>query len=702
MKLDLLIILTLLFGICMPGHAKKVEIKEARAVGKNFFYQRINLHQDIPYDSLAVVQEFAEENKGLPLYYIFNFNSNGFIIVSADDAVYPIIAYSFETYYSTNNPSPEFTFWMKHYKDQILDAKEKDLQPDSEITATWAQLSRLDAPPLPGRLDILEVQPLISDTWDQDFPYNAMCPEDPNGSGGHVLVGCVATAMSMIMHYWRYPMTGQGYHCDTPEPSYGPQCASFGTTTYEWNGMVNDPAEACDPVALLSWHAGISLDMHYGPFQSNSAEYRVSGALVNYFKYDTTVQWLQKNDYMPTAWNDLLTAELDAGRPIEYGGESQTEGHAWICDGYQGADFFHMNMGWGGASNGYYYLDDIGGFNFNQNATIHIQPDPAYYPAYCMGEIKDTAYDSGSIEDGSGPVNNYVNNSSCSWLIGPEDSVQTITLSFMRFATDTADLVNIYDGATTSSPLLGTYSGSLLPPDISSTGGKMLVTFISNSATTSQGFLAEYQCELDSFCNGTTILEDPSGNFGDGSERFNYRNASTCKWKIMPAGASSVTLMFNDFKTEQNKDIVKIYDLGSNTLLAAYSGDSDTLPEPVTASSGKMLVLFQTNNSARDAGWEASYSITVGTNDYEANEEIKIYPNPGTDKLTIEMPGPGSYTSGIVSIYGMIGQELIHQQLTGWKVEINISFLPAGIYFVRLMNMEKIAPIVIGIGKFIK
>jgi hypothetical protein len=736
MKKYILLLLILLPGIFISAHAKKVEMRDAKIAGTNFYYHRINLHQNIPFRSLAITGEFTEKANGTPMYYIFNFNNKGFIIMAADDAVFPVIGYSFETSYTKENPSPEFTFWMEHYKDQVRDAIERGLQPNAEIIAAWAQLSQSDTTQLPdliyfrgseqqefnsddptptplpfggrgrGRsykaLKVLDVQPLLTDTWNQVGPYNAMCPEDPAGSGNHVLVGCVATAMSMIMHYWRYPATGQGSHCISPEPSYGPQCADFGSTTYDWNGMTHSPSETCDPVALLSWHTGISLDMHYGLDVSTAQYYKVKPALINYFKYASTIQYLLKINYSTTSWNDLLKVDLDAGMPIEYGGNGTSSiGHAWVCDGYQGPDFFHMNWGWGGSFNGYFYLNDLnpGGNNFNnnQNATVHIQPDPAYYPAYCAGQVADTVYAFGSIEDGSGPVANYEANSSCSWLFGLDDSVQSVNLTFLRFSTDPADEVKIYDGSTTSSPLLGTFSGSSIPPEISSTGNRMLVTFASGSSISAPGFLAEYNSTFIPFCSGTTILSEPSGDFGDGSGRYMYRNSTTCKWKIMPENAESVTLTFNHFKTEQDKDFVQIFDIGSNTLLATYSGDYASPPGPVTAPSGKMSVIFNTNGSVRDAGWDASYSITVGTNNQKVLKELIIYPNPADQSITLEVPGLSGNPAGSVIVYGTAGQEVIHQAIDNVKVEIDVSSLPRGIYFIRFMNDEKTES-----GKFIK
>src|ERR1035437_9512597 len=146
MKKNLTLCLFLMMGIGISLHAKKVEISEAKVVGKNFFYQRINLHHNIPYGSLAIVGEFTEKKNGIPLYYLFNLNSNGYIIIAADDAVFPVIGYSFETSFTKENPSPEFMFWMEHYKDQISEVIKRNLHPDAEIRAAWVELSRADTP----------------------------------------------------------------------------------------------------------------------------------------------------------------------------------------------------------------------------------------------------------------------------------------------------------------------------------------------------------------------------------------------------------------------------------------------------------------------------------------------------------------------------------------------------------------------------
>ena len=82
------------------------------------------------------------------------------------------------------------------------------------------------------------------------------------------------------------------------------------------------------------------------------------------------------------------------------------------------------------------------------------------YPYFCTGEHQVLANDFGSIEDGSGPVANYQANATCSWLIAPDDSINKITLDFIRFDLGAGDVVTVYDGPTTSSTILGTYTGT--------------------------------------------------------------------------------------------------------------------------------------------------------------------------------------------------------------------------------------------------
>ncbi|MEX0812051.1 MAG: CUB domain-containing protein [Chitinophagales bacterium] len=111
---------------------------------------------------------------------------------------------------------------------------------------------------------------------------------------------------------------------------------------------------------------------------------------------------------------------------------------------------------------------------------------------YCSGTTTLTNC-SGSFNDGSGG-SNYLNNTDCSWLIQPSGA-NSITLNFSSFNTESCcDYVEVYDGATTSAPSIGYFSGSSIPPSVTSSGGSMLVRFTTDASITESGWSANYSC----------------------------------------------------------------------------------------------------------------------------------------------------------------------------------------------------------------
>ena len=85
MRKSLLLFLMIFIGFTLSVFAKKVELNDAKLVGKNFFYERINRNNNVPFTSILITGEFVEKVNGLPVYYIFNFKDKGFIIIAADD-----------------------------------------------------------------------------------------------------------------------------------------------------------------------------------------------------------------------------------------------------------------------------------------------------------------------------------------------------------------------------------------------------------------------------------------------------------------------------------------------------------------------------------------------------------------------------------------------------------------------------------------
>jgi hypothetical protein len=98
---------------------------------------------------------------------------------------------------------------------------------------------------------------------------------------------------------------------------------------------------------------------------------------------------------------------------------------------------------------------------------------------------------SGEISDNS-CGGNYGNDVDCQKLIQPVGA-EFVELTFTEFDLESGyDYVRVYDGSTTSDPILGEFSGSAIPGTITSTGSSLLVHFTSDYSVTAAGWSAVY------------------------------------------------------------------------------------------------------------------------------------------------------------------------------------------------------------------
>jgi len=667
----------------------------ARTVAEKIYFERVQTHQANKASEIKIINSTAVNEDKAILYYVFNFSSGGFMAISAHRANPPLLCYSFSGKYKADNQPDNFQAWMDQYKRQIIFTLENEAQPSEGTASLWkyyleTPLSAIKA--FSGR----EILPLTTSTWDQGKYYNEMCPADPAGPSGHCYTGCVATAMGQVMNYFRWPDTGTGsysYEC----PPYGTLSADFGNSSYQWDLMETSLSRSNPEVAEVLNHLGVSVDMVYGPDGSGMYNHKAAYSLKTYFKYSPETQYVFR-DTTSMDWDSILVANLDQKIPMYYAGWSvpDTNGHAFVCDGYQGTDYFHFNWGWGGAYDGYFYTDTLtpGGnlFNLAQELIINAVPDTNLYdyPSYCEGQKNyNTLF--GTIDDGSGPLYPYQVGASCSWLIAPADSVNDITLDFLKFATDTNDFVTIYDGDSITAPVIGSFSGDALPESVTSTGNKMLIVFESDTEMAEDGFLATFKSGIPVYCSGTTILTAQTDTLCDGSGNWDYHNNSACLWKITPEGASSVTLYFTEFETEPGFDFLKIYDMQTQQVLAEYSGSySPNMPEPVTSPSGKMFLVFSTNYSETAPGWSAYYeSNLVNVPEIGEPGNISIFPNPTDGLFTIQSYYPtGSKIK--LNLADLSGRTIFTSELNADNGKISMDFreLLPGIYILSTESRQ--------------
>jgi hypothetical protein len=349
--------------------------------------------------------------------YLVKLEPRGFILMPALTELSPVAFFSYEGDYDRTKDHP----FLQAVQERLLLARERlgytsgtPLGADPETAAkpeaaqvkkneaAWDRLltvNSLSTPPLGSA----EMVPLLTAQWDQWGPYNYYVPDPTN-----VPAGCAAVAMAQLMHYWKHPQTGSGQHCYAS--NYGQLCADFQNTTYDWANMLDSYSgpytEAQrQAVARLIYHVGIAIDTRYAhPPVSSGAYINDNEALSVFFKYTGSINTVSRRSYDTSAeWFGLFQDQLDNRLPVLLMVNSITGGanHAVVVDGYrtdQVTNLLHVNLGWGGQSNGYYAVDQIYG-EANpgaDQAVINIFPDTFIPDTSLSGTV--TGYDGLPIE----------------------------------------------------------------------------------------------------------------------------------------------------------------------------------------------------------------------------------------------------------------------------------------------------------------
>lgn len=350
-------------------------------------------------DAQTVAQHFWSSAQGrgelqrspLPYSHIYLFTptrGEGFVLVSDQRAAHPIIGYSTRELFTQPLPV-QLAGWLSSRNDELDFIAKQRIATTDRIEKEWQRWMN-------GSKSLVgdSVAPLLVTAWTQSYPYNILCPADTNASGygGHVVVGCVATAMSQVMRYWKYPETGTGSH--SYYHNYGVLSADFGNTTYQWDSMPyrldsSSTAGQIDAVATICYHAGVSVNMNYTPTGSGShvISYGIEdlpcaeSALKTYFRYSPDLIGTMRLYYTDdSAWIALLEREISDGRPIIASGvdDSLHAGHAYVFDGFDNEDNIHVNWGWHGHGDGFYNVNSMSplSYNFNSSETALIGIEP--------------------------------------------------------------------------------------------------------------------------------------------------------------------------------------------------------------------------------------------------------------------------------------------------------------------------------------
>jgi hypothetical protein len=622
------------------------------------------------------VKSSGEKN----LYFIINFEAGGFVILSSDRRFYPILAYAFEGIFEVDNVPENCNTWLAAWERQITYALENEHLLLTDHSKAWDNLtSEVNA-----RKAAKGVAPLTTARWSQTAPHNQMCPADPDSYDGHTPAGCVATAMAQLIYYYRFPESGNGTVLYTPPYKlgvYGPQYVNFVEAIYDWPAMTDLCRETNDAIAQLSYHTGVSVKMGYMPESSGANISSVSGALTGHFNY-LADDYLERAAVANTAaWVALLIENLDNSQPVLYRSTMGWGGHVYLCDGYQDSTHFHFNWGWGGAYNGYFYIDNLvpGGININngQGAIFNIYPDTTQF------EFPDFDFNNelltnnvGSFEDGSANLN-YLPETHNSWLIQPDSSeVTNLLLEFTFLDTETdVDKIHVYDGSSAEAPLLAVVSGNDFPLSFYSSGSSLFVTFDSDHQNQAQGFHANYYGYRLPFCESSPALTDPAGMVEDGSRYHRYTDNTNCEWLIAPEispvdSIAQLSLHFYQFDLAGG-DTLFMYD-GENAqapLLGKYSGSNP--PFDLITSGNKLFLNFLTDSAANGQGWRMGWDYILP--EYCADT---LHYSAATDMLT-DGSGEKHYTENTDCYYLIEVADAadITITFTDFELEVNYDYL---------------------------
>ncbi len=437
-------LLSLAIIFCTNIFAATINKSEAENAVKgwlNYSRNPLSAHLD---KSLKNVCSYSNET-GQLLYYVVNFENEGFVIVSPDDLIEPIIAFSGTGFLDPNPQNPLFDFLNADLSERILSIKDSiKFSTHEKLAATsnktkWENLfsaannSKTSIP----IVDDPRVDPIVETKWSQSTAngnscYNYYTPRYVGstvnwdaGNSANYVCGCVATALAQFLRQREFPTNGIGTGSDTVDVLEKDSSGNIINSSYNisrnfrggddsggaylWNEMPFAPSVSSTTaqrqnIGRLTYDCGVSVNMYYSNRGSGTDTLRCKNALVNVFNYANAIKgYRSAGELVGNGLYEMVNPNLDAGIPTLLGITGPSGGHAIVCDGYGynlSTLYHHLNMGWAGSSDAWYDLPNIGtGYNFNK----------VYKCVYNIFETGTGEIISGRIVDAFGaPLSNVI------------------------------------------------------------------------------------------------------------------------------------------------------------------------------------------------------------------------------------------------------------------------------------------------------
>ena len=302
-------------------------------------------------------------------FYIVSYKDGGFVILSADNRVQPVLGYSTSNeFVDDESLYPDgLKFWLEDAISQITDIQNSNIKQSNEINLAWEHIQQAiptnfndkkiieDPYECYDHIESYSVSPLLNTIWYQTGGFNDELPFIRcNGSYYHAYAGCVIIAMAQVMKYYQYP------------------------TNYDWASMPSNYATTTTASFIKDIHNAIN------NVYSNEPSYTCSGTGVSSSADMGKVLKTQFNYHVANMEDyDYITVRnnLNSNKPVILAGSGSTGGHMWVCDGYTYSEYFfddctgfttytyfHMNWGWHGSFDGYFAFNNFNPRNTNFNS----------------------------------------------------------------------------------------------------------------------------------------------------------------------------------------------------------------------------------------------------------------------------------------------------------------------------------------------
>lgn len=313
---------------------------------------------------------------------IFRLQPTGFVVVTASKRLPPVLAFSFENSFGEPGPhNPMYAMIQADIRSRLeyfdFDGSDIEEQHNPEWETCLNQTNRDKSST--GFQQWPEVgNGWLKTNWTQNYPYNDLCPIDPV-TMVRSLAGCPAVAMAQIVNFhqttnnthfnddddYYHNYAGRQYWIDDDYATYDfpsyPELNDYLDTLN--SHYANNTGLTNQDMAALTFACGVACKQVFT--SQVSGTFGVNQAFDAYMRFGFTEASLLDessfNVYKRIQQNikDTLPVHL-AVVDVNW-----TVGHNVVIDGYNTNEYFHLNFGWGGSSNGWYLLPQEIPYNLN-------------------------------------------------------------------------------------------------------------------------------------------------------------------------------------------------------------------------------------------------------------------------------------------------------------------------------------------------